>query len=85
MPARLAAVATLSSKHKSTLRSIFQRPTPAAFGGPTSRLDRGIRRTGVSRKWIAARVFLVRPAVFHEPHPDPMTDKGAVKNKTSTS
>lgn len=80
-PEQLPAVATLNSKHTRTLQSIFERPTRSdirwsdieslivALGGEVS-AGSGSRR----------RVFLVRPAVFHEPHPDPTTDKGAVKN-----
>lgn len=72
-------VSSLNSANRRTLERIFERPTRSdirwsdieklviALGGTVS-AGAGSRR----------RFFLVRPAVFHEPHPDPATDKGAV-------
>jgi hypothetical protein len=74
-------VASLSSRHKKTLRAIFERPTRSdirwgdivaliiALGG---RVDEG--------KGSRRRFFLVRPAVFHEPHPESETSKGGVED-----
>lgn len=72
----------LSSRHQSTLRAVFGRPTRGdipwrdierlfgALGGVVTN-GRGSRRRVV----LGARV-----AVFHEPHPESVTDKGAVKS-----
>jgi hypothetical protein len=70
----------LSSRHQSTLEAVFRRPTPpdipwrdierlvVALGG-TVEAGRGSRR----------RVSLLgKRAVFHEPHPERVTDRGAV-------
>lgn len=80
-PPRHPGLATLGGKHRRTLEAILETPTRAdirwkdieslivALGG-TVTSGRGSRR----------RVLLVRPAVFHMPHPEPTTDKGAVKD-----
>ncbi len=72
---------TLGGKHRRTLEAIFETPTRSdirwkdieglivALGG-TVTSGRGSRR----------RILLVRPAVFHMPHPEPTTDKGVVKD-----
>jgi hypothetical protein len=71
----------LSSRHRRTLEAIFERPTRpdipwrdvealfVALGGEITE-GRG------SRRRVALRG--VR-AVFHEPHPEKVTDRGAVK------
>jgi hypothetical protein len=80
-PPRHPGLATLGGKHRRTLEAIFETPTRSdirwkdieslivALGG-TVTSGRGSRR----------RILLVRPAVFHMPHPEPTTDKGAVKD-----
>jgi HicA toxin of bacterial toxin-antitoxin, len=81
-PARRQEPPPLSGRHRATLGAIFERPTRAdiswrsiealfrALGGEVSE-GRGSR----------VRVALLgRRGVFHEPHPDPATDKGAVED-----
>lgn len=81
VPTPSPVAASLSSRHKKTLKAIFERPTRAdvrwgdieglivALGG---RVDAG--------KGSRRRFFLVRPAVFHEPHPEPETGKHGVED-----
>lgn len=70
----------MNAKHRRTLEAIFARPVPS-----------GIRWTDIEALLVAAgaessegrgsRVrFLLNgaEAVFHRPHPEPETDKGAV-------
>ncbi len=73
----------LNSKNKSILKAIFENPVRSdiawsdiegllrALGGIVDSKRKG-SRVGVSLRGVRA--------VFHEPHPDPWTDKGAVKN-----
>ncbi|WP_260424581.1 MULTISPECIES: type II toxin-antitoxin system HicA family toxin [unclassified Desulfovibrio] len=72
---------SLSRKHDATLRALFRRPVSGT-----------IRWKDVEALFVAlgadieeragSRVAVVfpghMPAVFHRPHPSPMTDKGAV-------
>ncbi len=72
--------AALSARHRRTLEAVFERPTRAdipwrdlealfaALGGAVTN-GKGSRRRVV----LGARV-----ATFHEPHPERVTDKGAV-------
>ncbi|WP_304473603.1 type II toxin-antitoxin system HicA family toxin [uncultured Desulfovibrio sp.] len=72
----------MNSKHRKTLEAIFADPVKPsiawndietvfqAFGG-TIRAGRG------SRAWF---IWETQVAVFHRPHPQPTTDKGAVKS-----
>jgi hypothetical protein len=74
-------VKKLSSKHPRTLEMVVENPTRAdirwdeivalirALGGTVSN-GAGSRR----------RIFLFRPAIFHEPHPEHTVDKGAVRS-----
>jgi hypothetical protein len=72
----------LSSRHRATLAAVFERPTrgdvpwrdvEALFAalGSTVTQGRGSRRR--VRLWE-------RRAVFHEPHPERVTDKGALES-----
>ena len=78
---RHPGLAKLRGKHRRTLEAIFEMPTRSdirwadieslivALGGTVTG-GRGSRR----------RILLVRPAVFHVPHPEPTTGKGEVKD-----
>jgi hypothetical protein len=71
----------LSSKHRKTLKMIFAKPTRSDVRW--SDIEALIRALGgeiSSGSGSRRRIFLIRPAVFHMPHPNPMTDKGAVKD-----
>ncbi len=73
----------LNSKNQKTLEAIFKNPVPSdipwadieglleSLGGIVDSKRSG-SRVGVSLRGVRA--------VFHEPHPNPVTDKGAVKN-----
>lgn len=73
----------LNSKNKETLEAIFENPVRSdiawsdiegllrALGGVIDNKRKG-SRVGVSLRGVRA--------VFHEPHPNPSTDRGAVKN-----
>src|SRR4051794_21500924 len=73
----------LNSKNRKTLEAIFETPVRSdiawsdiegllrALGGIVDSKRKG-SRVGVSLRGVRA--------VFHEPHPNPSTDKGAVKN-----
>ena len=72
---------SLSRKHNATLQAIFRRPVSGT-----------IRWKDIEALFVAlgadieeregSRVAVIfpgqMPAVFHRPHPSPMTDKGAV-------
>ena len=72
----------LSSRHRRTLESIFQTPNPSEH--PRRDIDRlFVARGGTveSGSGSRRRVRLAeRKAVFHEPHPERVTDKGAVED-----
>jgi len=72
----------LSNKHRATLEAIFEKPTRADIPWPSivalfSALDAEIAQGRGSRIRIALQG---RRAVFHEPHPERITDKGAVED-----
>ena len=73
----------LNSKNQKTLEAIFTNPVPSDI--PWNDIERLFKGLGgiVDSKRSGSRVGVslrgVR-AVFHEPHPNPATDKGAVKN-----
>jgi hypothetical protein len=75
-PAGLA----LSARHRRTLDAIFERPTRADI--PWRDIERLFLALGgrvENGKGSRRRVLLrERRAVFHEPHPERVTDKGAV-------
>jgi hypothetical protein len=72
---------TLSSKHRRTLEMIFETPTRSdILWSDIEALIRALGGTVSYGSGSRRKVFLVRPAVFHEPHPEHTTDKGAVKN-----
>ncbi len=72
----------MNNKHRKTLEDIFADPVKSsitwadiesvfrAYGGE-------IREGSGSRVWF---IFGQQVAVFHRPHPQPTTDKGAVKS-----
>lgn len=72
----------MNNKHRKTLEAIFSDPVKSsitwgdiegvfrAYGGE-------IREGSGSRVWF---IFGKQVAVFHRPHPQPTTDKGAVKS-----
>jgi hypothetical protein len=70
----------LSSKHRRTLQSIFQRPTRSDIPWrDIEALFEALGGTVQDGKGSRRRVRLGdRKAVFHEPHPEKVTDKGAV-------
>lgn len=72
----------LNNRHRSTLSEIFKNPVPASIKWADIEalliaLDAEISEGSGSRVRIALNG--VR-AVFHRPHPQPATDKGAVKS-----
>jgi len=79
--AKHPGVSALGSKHRATLLMIFTMPTRSDIRWSNiEALIRALGGTVSAGSGSRRRIFLVRPAVFHEPHPDPMTDKGAVKH-----
>ena len=77
-----AAVRKLSGRHRGTLEAIFERPTRADIRWQA--VEALLRALGgVVSEGAGSRVrvaLLGRRAVFHEPHPEPTTDKGAVED-----
>lgn len=75
-----APAATLSSRHARTLREVFERPTRSDI--PWRSIEALIVALGgeVEQGRGSRRRFAVRGlrATFHEPHPERVTDKGAV-------
>jgi hypothetical protein len=72
----------LNNRHRHTLSEIFKNPVPASIKwadieGLLIALDAELSEGSGSRVRIALNG--VR-AVFHRPHPQPTTDKGAVKS-----
>jgi hypothetical protein len=71
----------LNSKNQKTLKAIFERPARSDI--PWSDIERLFEGLGgiVDSKRAGSRIGVslrgVR-AIFHEPHPSPATDKGAV-------
>jgi HicA toxin of bacterial toxin-antitoxin, len=72
----------LSSRHRATLTAVFERPTRSDI--PWRDLERLFIALGgrvEGGKGSRRRVKLGdRRAVFHEPHPEKVTDKGAVES-----
>ena len=77
-PAALAA--GLSAKHRHTLAAIFERPTRNdILWRDIERLFEALGGSVTQGSGSRRRIRLgVRRAVFHEPHPERVTDKGAV-------
>jgi hypothetical protein len=72
----------LSTRHRATLGRIFERPTRADIPWrDVERLFVALGGTVTQGKGSRRRVRLGdRRAVFHEPHPERATDKGAVED-----
>ena len=74
-------LATLGAKHRRTLDAIFETPTRSDIRwGDIESLIVALGGTVTGGRGSRRRILLVRPAVFHIPHPEPTTDKGAVKD-----
>jgi hypothetical protein len=72
----------MNSKNQKTLESIFKRPTPANIlwvDIESLLLSIGAIITEGSGSRIRVKLNEVR-AVFHRPHPEKVTDKGAVNS-----
>jgi hypothetical protein len=80
-PARRQERPPLTGRHRATLAAVFERPTRADL--PWRSIEALFRALGgeVSEgRGARVRVALRGGrAVFHEPHPEPATDKGAVE------
>jgi hypothetical protein len=72
----------LNNKQRKVLESIFTDPVPANINwNDVMSLFIALGATVAQRKGSRVRVLLNdRAAVFHEPHPQKETDKGAVKS-----
>lgn len=72
----------LSSKHRRTLAAIFANPVPADIRWTD--IENLFRALGAEiREGSGSRVRVSlngRLAVFHRPHPEPETDRGAVRS-----
>lgn len=72
----------MNNKHRKTLHAIFSSPVPADI--PWSNIMKLFAALGASiSQGRGSRVRILlngQRAVFHEPHPDRVTDKGAVKS-----
>jgi hypothetical protein len=72
----------MNNKHRKTLRAVFTDPIPADIPWANiislfEALDASVTQGRGSR----IRVLLnEQRAVFHEPHPERVTDKGAIKS-----
>ena len=71
----------INRKHKATLKAVFRRPVSgtirwADIESLLQALGAEIEEREGSR--VAVIFPCQMPAVFHRPHPSPMTDKGAV-------
>ncbi|MGB0293171.1 MAG: type II toxin-antitoxin system HicA family toxin [Luteolibacter sp.] len=72
----------MNNRHRSTLAEIFKNPIPASIKwGDIESLLRALDAEITEGSGSRVRIALngVR-AVFHRPHPQPTTDKGAVKS-----
>jgi hypothetical protein len=72
----------MNSKHKKTLEAIFKRPVPSSIAWPDieglfAALGAELSEGAGSR--LRVKLNGVR-AVFHRPHPQTTTDKGAVNS-----
>ncbi|MCY7408150.1 MAG: type II toxin-antitoxin system HicA family toxin [Alkalinema sp. CAN_BIN05] len=72
----------MNKKHRKTLADIFTNPVPADIPWTDIiKLLIALDATITQGKGSRVRVFLNdRKAVFHEPHPERETDKGAIKS-----
>jgi HicA toxin of bacterial toxin-antitoxin, len=72
----------MNNKHLKTLKAVFTDPIPADI--PWANIISLFEALGASitqGKGSRVRILLnQRRAVFHEPHPERVTDKGAVKS-----
>jgi len=74
-------IARLNNKHKKTLRAVFDNPVRSNIvWKDIERLFTAFGATVSQREGSRVAVLLNDvAAVFHEPHPEKETDKGAVK------
>lgn len=72
----------LSSKHRRTLQAVFEEPTRANVKWvDVENLLRALGAELSEGRGSRVRVYLAGTrAVFHRPHPEPDTDKGALKS-----
>ncbi len=72
----------LNRKQAKTLKAIFEKPTRAdILWSDVVRLFEALGADGTQGRGSRIRVHLNgEKAVFHEPHPEKETDKGAVKS-----
>jgi hypothetical protein len=72
----------VNSKHRNTLAAIFADPTKASIvWADIESLFRALGAEIIEGRGSRVRVNLNdRFSVFHRPHPQPTTDKGAVKS-----
>ena len=72
----------LSSRHQATLEAIYENPTRSDIRWASIEgLFRALGATLKQGKGSRVRVKLSgQKAVFHRPHPEPDTDRGAVKS-----
>lgn len=72
----------MNNKHQKTLRAIFTDPIPVDIPWvDIITLFEALGATITQGKGSRVRVLLnEQRAVFHEPHPERVTDKGAVKS-----
>lgn len=70
----------MNNRHKRTLAAIFAKPVPA--GLKWSDIEKLLKALGAEiTEGSGSRVRILlneKRAVFHRPHPEPETDKGAV-------
>lgn len=72
----------MNNKHRKTLAEVFTDPVPAdILWTDIIKLLIALGATIIQGKGSRVRILLNdRRAVFHEPHPERETDKGAVKS-----
>jgi hypothetical protein len=72
----------MNNKHRKTLAEVFTDPVPAdILWTDIVKLLIALGATIIQGKGSRVRILLNdRRAVFHEPHPERETDKGAVKS-----
>jgi hypothetical protein len=73
---------SMNNKHKKTLQTIFTDPIPVDIPwADIIKLFEALGATITQGRGSRVRVLLNNQrAVFHEPHPERVTDKGAVKS-----
>lgn len=71
----------MNAKHRKTLSAIFAQPIPPDIRWTD--IEALLRALGADvTEGAGSRVRVIlngTPAIFHRPHPKPVTDKGAVK------